>query len=89
MTELFENLAPEGHQPDNVSAGTVFFLMQTARSSRDGHAEIVRALERQGARGSAMHAQAVAAMNQSEVLRAELAVQYELRARMEKKKRTR
>lgn len=76
-------------QPDDVTSGTCFFLLQTSRTARDSHAEIVRTLERLGARGSVMHAQAVAAMNQSEILRSEISTQYELRSRAEKTTRKR
>lgn len=74
-------------ETDRLSSGTVFFMLQIARSSRDGLAEIFRKLERNGMRGSELHARATAATNEAELLRHALAVEFELRSRLERKRK--
>jgi len=74
---------------DALSSGEIFMIMQTVRSSRDGTAETMRLLERRGQRGKPLHALAVAAVNACEIFRHRLACEYEVRVRLEPKRRKR
>lgn len=82
--ELFPKPIPGG---DAVTSGNLFFMLQTARVSRDSGAEIVRTLERYGARGTELHALAIAGTNAMEILRHRIATEYEIRSRLEPKRK--
>lgn len=68
---------------DTLTSGTIFFLLQTVRQSRDMGAETIRTLERYGSM-TELHALAVNATNAMEIYRQRLAIEYELRSRLER-----
>jgi hypothetical protein len=81
--ELFpDNMGPMNRI--DLTSGTIFFILQTVRMARDSGAETVRTLERYGCRGSELHKLAVNATNAMEIYRQRLAVEYEIRSRLER-----